>query len=214
MPLLFSIGIQGALEEVGRSLKPGQHLSAFLDDIYLLCEPDRVKPLYNIPGEALFRVAGIHLHEGKTRVWNRGGIAPGQVEELGPAARSCDGIKVLGTPLGTAQFVSPLMEERIAEERKLWEAIPNVPDLQCAWQILFQSANPRANHTIRTLPLSVSRLRSSARRGYLGHSAILAQGSSWIRARVSPCAWEGWGCGPRPGVPVPRIGPRGRMPFT
>ena len=32
------------------------------------------------------------------------------------------------------------MEERIAEERKLWEAIPNVPDLQCAWQILLQSA--------------------------------------------------------------------------
>ena len=55
---------------------------------------DRVKPLYNILGEALSRVAGIHLHEGKTRVWNRGGIAPGQVEELGPAAWNCDGITV------------------------------------------------------------------------------------------------------------------------
>ena len=115
-----------------------------------------MKPLYNILGEVLFRVAGIHLHEGKTRVWNRGGMAPGQVEGLGPAAWSCDGIKVLGTPLGTAQCVSTLMEERIAEERKLWEAIPNVPDLQCAWQILLQSANPRANHTIRTLPPSQS----------------------------------------------------------
>ena len=26
------------------------------------------------------------------------------------------------------------------------------PDLQCAWQILLQSANPRANHSMRTLP--------------------------------------------------------------
>ena len=57
-------------------------------------------------------------------------------------------------PVGHRQFVSSLMEERIAEERKLWEAIPNVPDLQCAWQILLQSANPRVNHTIRTLPPS------------------------------------------------------------
>ena len=31
MPLLFSISIQGALEEVSRSLKAGEHLRAFLD---------------------------------------------------------------------------------------------------------------------------------------------------------------------------------------
>ena len=37
MPLLFSIGIQGALEEVATSLVPEEHLCAFLDDIYLLC---------------------------------------------------------------------------------------------------------------------------------------------------------------------------------
>ena len=42
------------------------------------------------------------------------------------------------------------MEERLAEERRLWEAIPHVPDLQCAWQILLQSSSPRANHTLRT----------------------------------------------------------------
>ena len=35
MPLLFAIGKERALEEVGRSLKPGEHLCAFLDDIPL-----------------------------------------------------------------------------------------------------------------------------------------------------------------------------------
>ena len=48
------------------------------------------------------------------------------------------------------------MEERIAEERRLVEVIPSVPDLQCAWQILVQSVNARSNHTIRTLPPSQS----------------------------------------------------------
>ena len=31
-----------------------------------------------------------------------------------------------------------------------------MPDLQCAWQILLQSAGPRANHTLRTLPPKLS----------------------------------------------------------
>ena len=38
MPLLFSIGIQQALEEVAAAMVPGEQLSAFLDDIYLLCQ--------------------------------------------------------------------------------------------------------------------------------------------------------------------------------
>ena len=63
---------------------------------------------------------------------------------------------MLGTPIGTEQYVSQKMEERLAKERELWAAIPTVPDLPCAWQLLLQSANPRANHTMRTMPPSVS----------------------------------------------------------
>ena len=48
------------------------------------------------------------------------------------------------------------MEERLAKERELWAAIPKVPDLQCVWQLLLQSANPRANHIMRTMLPSVS----------------------------------------------------------
>ena len=33
---------------------------------------------------------------------------------------------------------------RVNDERRLWEAIPDIPDLQCAWQVLLQSANPKA----------------------------------------------------------------------
>ena len=76
MPLLFSIGIQGALVEVATSLAPEEHLCAFLDDIYLLCPPERVVPLNKLLSETLVRVAGIRLHQGKTKVWNKAGIAP------------------------------------------------------------------------------------------------------------------------------------------
>ena len=36
VPLLFSIGIQGALEEVAATLEHGEQICAFLDDVYVL----------------------------------------------------------------------------------------------------------------------------------------------------------------------------------
>ena len=131
MPLLFSIGIQGALEEVATALLPGEQLCAFLDDVYLLCEPSRVKEL-SLLADALIRVAGIHVHQGKTRAWNRGGIPPDNIADLGPEVWQSEGITVLGTPIGSEPYVSQKMDQRIAKERALWEAIPTVPDLQCA----------------------------------------------------------------------------------
>ena len=149
MPLVFSLGKQRALEEVAASLLPGEQSGAFLDDVYLVCQPDRVLFLYSLFADALIRTAGIQLHQAKTRVWNTSLTVPDGVEELGPDVWQKDGITVLGTPIGPMEFVRQKMSRRIAEERRLWDTIPAVPDLHCAWQFLLQSANPRANHTLR-----------------------------------------------------------------
>ena len=45
MPPLFAIGIQGVLEEVAIHLVDGEHMCAFLDDVYLFCQPARVEAL-------------------------------------------------------------------------------------------------------------------------------------------------------------------------
>ena len=58
--------------------------------------------------------------------------------------------------MGTRAFTSEKLRECVAEKRQLWNAVPHVKDLQCACQLLLQSANPRANHTLRTLPPSLS----------------------------------------------------------
>ena len=97
MPLLFAIGIQGALEEVSGSLEDGELLCAFLDDVFLVCEPERVRFLFDLLAEALMRHAGIQLHQGKTRVWNRSGTLPDDIDTLGDEVWRSDGIKVLGT---------------------------------------------------------------------------------------------------------------------
>ena len=53
----------------------------------MLCQPDGVVPLFKLPSEALERVAGIRLHQGKTKVWNRSGKVPEDTLELGREAR-------------------------------------------------------------------------------------------------------------------------------
>ena len=93
---------------------------------------------------------------GKTRVWTRSGVSPPDVEDLGEQVWNPEGIKVLGTPVGTDQFVSDIVAERVQEESTLWEAIEWVPDLQAAWQILVQCAGPRCHRWLRTLPPSQS----------------------------------------------------------
>ena len=146
MPLLFSIGIQGALEEVAGTLEAGATLRFSGRHLCFVPAPQSEDDLRRV-GAVSFQVAGIHLHQGKTRVWNKGGIPPEDVHISGPEAWQPEGIVVLGTPLGSAQFVSGKLQTRVEEECRLWEAITN---LQCGGQILLQ--NPRANHTLRTLP--------------------------------------------------------------
>ena len=70
MPLLFSSPIHNALAEVREGMLPNELLFAFLDDVYVVSNPDRTRPLYDLLGEKLAH-AGIRLHAGKTRMWNK-----------------------------------------------------------------------------------------------------------------------------------------------
>ena len=108
--------------------------------------------VYDTLGEKLSSHAGIRLHTGKTRVWNRAGVCPEEMTELGPDVWNPEGVKVLGTTLGSRKFVEHIVQERLEEENKLWEAIPSVPDLQAAWQNFLHCAGPRCHHMLRTLP--------------------------------------------------------------
>ena len=76
--------------------------------------------------------------------------------ELGPDVWSPQGEKILGTPVGSAEFIEEATQRRLEEERILWDAIPSVPDIQYAWQILLQCAGPRCHHWLRTVPESCS----------------------------------------------------------
>ena len=84
MPALFSLGQQPALQAVQEHLLPGETLYAFLDDIYAVVQPHRVRPVYDLLAHHLQAHAHIRLNQGKTRVWNRGGLQPPDADTLGP----------------------------------------------------------------------------------------------------------------------------------
>ena len=116
-------------------MQQDEELFAFLDDGYTSSPPGRTRTAYDTLAQVLPRKAGIQLHTGKTRVWNAAGVRPVNLEDLGPDVWNPRGIKILGTPVGYQEFIQEVCEERLQQERELWEAIPWVPDLQCAWQV-------------------------------------------------------------------------------
>ena len=108
MPLLFSMAIHNALAAVEAQLIEGKFLFVFLDDVHVVAQPARIRFINNLLGARLHEGAGIQLHEGKTRTWNRGGLCPEEMQELGPEVWSPCGVKILGTPVGSPEFVARL----------------------------------------------------------------------------------------------------------
>ena len=85
---------------------------AFFDDVYIVCSPARARAVFDLLRRNLSARTRVDLNQGKTRVWNRSGIEPEGVRELGSAddpvwvgdqspPRRKQGMEVLGTPLGT-----------------------------------------------------------------------------------------------------------------
>ena len=151
---------------VAQKLLPTEKVCAFLDDIYLLCKPDRVRHLYDRVAHHLYENTGIRLNMGKTKVYNHGGFKPRRVEELQPQEPNAEkvwvgdhslpaeeqGVLVLGSPIGTQAFAEAHGQKKLNEELELLDLLPQLPDLQCAWNLLQLCAAPRANYHLRSQP--------------------------------------------------------------
>ena len=131
MPYLFSLGVRSAMASVSGRLEPGEHLFAFLDDVYVVSEPERTGTIYALLARDFHEKAGIRLHQSKTRVWYVAGVIPDGIQDLGPEVWSPESLMVLGTPLGSDACAFAKISERIEEESRLWEPIYNVRGRFC-----------------------------------------------------------------------------------
>ena len=141
MPALYALAQHGALEVARAQLLPGETLLAYLDDVYILCQPGRAVEAFRAVTTALQDFAGIDANLGKCRMWNRAGVAPAGHADLGAdvwkggaACRPADqGIVVLGSPVGSTEFVAAYTQQRMEDEQRFLQRTPSLPDLQCAW---------------------------------------------------------------------------------
>ena len=131
MLLFLSFAIHNALNEAKQEMLDGEELFV-LDDVSCRALSGRaIRTIW--VGEKLWFVAGTQLHTGKTRCWNQNGRCPPDMVGLCPEVWSPLGVKVLGTPIGSFEFIKEVSDRRLEEEQRLGDAILWIPDLQYAW---------------------------------------------------------------------------------
>ena len=168
MPALFALGQHQALVAVHDQLTPQERLFAFHDDIFAVCSPERVSDIHNMLQRELWIHSRIQVHQGKTQLWNRGGVEPRGWELLAATAVRSDpdaivwkgdpslpadqqGVKVLGTPLGSPEYVQAMLERLSASHQRLIDRIPHITDLQSAYLLLLFCAASRPNYILRVV---------------------------------------------------------------
>eukprot|EP00439_Symbiodinium_sp_Y106_P028817 s3110_g3.t1 len=78
------------------------------------------------------------------------------MQEASARPGSQQGLKVLGTPLGTDEFVAAHLHTLSVQHRPFLELVPTLPDLQVAWLLLLYCASPRAQYILRAVPLTLT----------------------------------------------------------
>ena len=81
--VLFALGLHKALVAFQAGLFPSERLLAFLDDIHVVCAPERVADSHASLQVELWRHARISVHQGKTQLLNGAGVVPSGTEALG-----------------------------------------------------------------------------------------------------------------------------------
>ena len=153
MPTLYSLGQHGALEAIAGRLLPSERLFAFLDDLYIVCRPERVVDVYNIVVRRIVEPRQDSDPPRETQVWNQSGVEPRGIETLQAAAQLRDLVHWYGAgtpPLGHPQFVQSFLPTNEAHA-VLVNRIPAIHDLQSAWLVLLSCASTTANYLLRAL---------------------------------------------------------------
>ena len=149
MPALFSLGQRSALHTIQQHLLPNESLLAFLDDVYVVVPPDRVRPVYDTglhPPKPSQHPPQPRKNPRVERSWHRTTEHQGLAEDVWvgnptlPA--TSQGMTVLGAPIGSAAFVQHQLQHANQHHQHLLDRIPHLEDLQASWLLLLYCASP------------------------------------------------------------------------
>ena len=137
MPALFCLALKPALDAIRAHLPPGAFIVAFLDDIYVVCDAVDVHEIFCYARDTLQEVCHIDVNLGKLAAWSKNLQPPptdlhllGQDVWRGDLPEAYRGLKIVGTPVGTAAYVRRVSREIVNEEVQLLDSIPQLASLQ------------------------------------------------------------------------------------
>ena len=216
MPMLYALGQHGALLSLQDFLLPAEHLFAYLDDMYVVCLPDRAGSIFKHLQEALEQYARIQVHLVKTQVWNRGGHVPPACVEMqaatdranpqsqariwrGAGLPSQQGIRALGIPIGHEEYVQAELratteKHSILLDRFLWSRTFRVLGCSSCSARTYVPRIPFARFHLQKLNSSHS--HTTLPRGGVSRDSWASQVSE--RRRTGPVChsrWEDVVCG-------------------
>ena len=158
MPALFSLGMADGLRQAQAQLQPNELVVAYLDDVYIITSPERARAAYQVVTDTIAATCGIQPNLGKTVCWNKAGVCPPNMAELGPTVwrgegpAATRGIRLLGAPLGSPEYTDAFGEAHAAKAEHLLQRIMAMPSLQHTWLLTYFCLVPRVNHLLRQVP--------------------------------------------------------------
>ena len=126
---------------------------AFLDDLHVICRPDRVQAVHQTMVRELWDHARISLYNRKAKVWNRGGIAPSGSNLKQMASKEDPDVVVWRGEHPWTTMISSQSSSAAAGKSTMFccSAFLQSLNFQAAWLLLIFCVAGRASFTLRTV---------------------------------------------------------------
>ena len=151
--LLFSLVHTHAMDRV-RAAHPGITALSYQDDTNIVTDVHTAAAVMATVEHEFSRV-GLSVNKSKCALYTRADV-PSELDcVFGAMTVARDGITVLGSPLGTNEFMREKVELKLEEYGKGLELLPKLGHPQAAFKLLRDSFNRRAEFLARTVPSGI-----------------------------------------------------------
>ena len=150
-PLLFSLALQGPLEQVSRDF-PQVHAVAYADDCYLQGPAEAVVAAFADFCDTI-RPLGLTVVPGKSFAYSEDLAASARVAAELEVEHAAEGFVAAGTPIGTDAYVARHLQDLLDAAEGELQTLKGLPlPAQDRLILLRWSFHPRVAHLPRTIP--------------------------------------------------------------
>ena len=153
---LFSLGFAIPLENIVQRV-PHALVAAATDDLHIGVPTQDIPLVWEVASEECAKY-NIELVARKSKIYTPH-FTSTDPQSIAPSSATCtsDGIRVLGSPLGSEEYMSSFISSLLQDHQPLLSVLPLLGDNQVALLLLRYCCLPRIHHLLRTVsPYSIA----------------------------------------------------------